>query len=113
MTEQQQRAANAELARRMGWTVKIEGGKFNAAKKPSWYSPEGKYSPLGLPDYFNSPAASRELMVWLAKQDKDIQFDFIRIIDESIPDGTPYMIGILTTPLPVIARAACKALGLR
>jgi len=56
----------ADLACAMGWTVKIEGGKFNLTKKPSWYSPKGAYSAIGCPDPFTNAADNRALVKWLA-----------------------------------------------
>ena len=130
MTEQQQSAC-AELARRMGITIEK---RWQHVTDSSWclYDlrlPGGTY--LGahcgsieeahalLPDYFTDHAASRELVAWLAADD-EILSQYIkelwRLSAEQIDNwkGRPDLrVKILTTPpLPVIARAACKALGI-
>lgn len=58
----------AELARAMGWTSKIEGGRFNQRKTLTWYSPTGSYSPK-MPDPFISHSDCHALMVWMAEDE--------------------------------------------
>ena len=107
MTEQQQRAASAELARRMGWRE----GEFAAI----WFPPDGNLKRVQAdpPGYFTDPAASWELRLWLAADDarwaklkqqltalwgSAAEQDLIRFA--------------LTLPCKTIAEAACKALGI-
>jgi hypothetical protein len=130
MTEQQQREACAQLARRMGITIEK---RWQHVTDSSWclYDlrlPGGTY--LGahcgsieeahalLPDYFNSPVASRELIVWLVAQPEQLRAQFERQIwillskDGSTKHGVTEVLFWIGLPLPVIARAACKALGI-
>jgi hypothetical protein len=68
------------------------------------------------PDYFTDAVASRELVTWLAT-DRDRMFEFCRALKVrlGVSNGlfTYELIEkVITAPLPVIARAACKALGI-
>lgn len=126
MTTEQQREACAELARAMYPTAVIEpsssgdGVDVRVYDKPnetrSWYG----FNP------FNSPEASRELVLWLAKQDDDDIHSFIcftlEIVSGDCALGWEHLkstgikneviMKLLTAPLPAIAEAACKALGI-
>jgi predicted metal-binding protein len=107
MTEQQQRAASAELAQRIGWRE----GEFAAI----WFPPDGnlKCVQADPPNYFTDPVASRELVLWLAKQERSIQREFVFALREATDEADLcYELRLLTAHLPVIARAACKALGI-
>ena len=150
MTEQQQ--ACAELARRMGITIEK---RWQHVTDSSWclYDlrlPGGTY--LGahcgsieeahalLPDYFTDAETSRELVVWLAKQectvgDQDhecygdglcLPFGrFIALVSNSWAvdrfcfNGHRFEVSLsglsalLTLEPPTVARAACKALGIK
>jgi hypothetical protein len=125
MTEQQQRAASAELAQRMGITIEK---RWQHVTDSSWclYDvrlPGGTY--LGahcgsieeahalLPDYFTDHAASWELVAWLAKQDRGIQREFVFSLREATNEvDLCYELRLLTAEPSVIARAACRALGI-
>jgi len=129
MTEQQQRAANAELARRMGYTVKIVSGKFGLWR---CHKPNGESQSVcahisesqawfSAPDYFTDPAASRELVTWLAKQEVIIKRRFIANLHPGLSDACVFndapidedmILEAMTAEPSVIARAACKALGI-
>ena len=134
MTEQQQSAC-AELARRMGWRT-VQYRHIGTGSCWKLINPRNEEVESALasevaayfyaPDYFNSPVASRELMAWLAADD-DRWFLFIlqliKLIDwptqsaHKIADATFAEIAsevryLMTAPLPIIARAACKALGI-
>jgi hypothetical protein len=114
MTEQQR--ASAELARRMGWTQRHTTDIIAAKLAGDWIRPDGSfYDREGWPpDYFTNAAASRELVLWLAKQ-KGFEVErFNNLIADKVRDygfqATPLQ--ILAADLSVIARAACKALGI-
>jgi len=127
MTEQQQREACAELAQRMGWRLEPEVDNwFRQTGRQIWRHPVTLIERQLPPDYFTDPAASRELAAWLAADDAR-WFVFIRqlikLIDwptqsaHKIADATFAEIAsevryLMTAPLPVIAKAACKALGI-
>ena len=114
MTEQQR--ACAELARAMYPTAVIEpsssgdGVDVRIYDKPnetrSWYG----FNP------FNSPDASRELVMWLAEQPHEIAYRFemifIRIALNDANAELPTSLFALSAPPEAIARAACKALGI-
>jgi hypothetical protein len=70
MTEQQR--ASAELARRMGWTQRHTTDIIAAKLAGDWIRPDGSfYDREGWPPgYFTDAAASRELVTWLAKQER-------------------------------------------
>lgn len=115
MTEQQQ-AACAELARRIGWREGELAG--------IWFPPDGNLKRVQTdpPEYFTNHAASRELVRWLAKTEtldevhRGYTF-FAELmskldIDPDMEFPVEIVMTALTAPLPVIARAACKALGI-
>lgn len=120
MTEQQQ--ACAELARAMYPTAVIEpsssgdGIDIRVYDKPnetrSWYG----FNP------FNSPAASRELVLWLAKQEVIIKRRFIANLHPGLSDACVFnnapidedmILEAMAAEPSVIARAACKSLGIK
>lgn len=133
MTEQQQREACAQLARRMGITIEK---RWQHVTDSSWclYDlrlPGGTY--LGahcgsieeahalLPDYFNSPVASRELVIWLAKQEVIVKRRFVANLHPGLSDACVFndapidedmILEAMVAEPSVIARAACKALGI-
>lgn len=125
MTEQQQREACAELARRMGWTLESDG------HWQSWRSPDGgtrrnvrpSHDEFPVGNFFTDPAASRELVMWIFAQPYDVSRYFVaEVLQRLWPDSSIFISSVqvdihmirdlLTVPLPVIARAACKALGI-
>lgn len=114
MTEQQQRAASAELARRMGWTdIQWLSGCQQGRLQSFRIEP--------IPDYFTDAAASWELRLWLASDDARWQ-DFAHALYEALGRPQPHLFAdggfyaslkpYLTAEPSVIARAACKALGI-
>jgi hypothetical protein len=132
MTEQQRASAelarrakgNAGLARAMGYQLRLTVDNLPDAHV---ITPDGKRLSLSeLPDYFTDAAASRELMVWLAKQDDDDIHSFICFALESVTGDcelgwehlkstgikNKVIMTLLTAEPSVIARAACKALGI-
>ena len=132
MTEQQKREACAQLAQRMGITIEK---RWQHVTDSSWglYDlrlPGGTY--LGahcssieeahalLPDYFTDPAASRELVTWLAKQEVIIKRRFIANLHLGLSDACVFndapidedmILEAMAAEPSAIARAACKALG--
>lgn len=109
MTNEQQQAACAELARRMGWTdIQWLSGCQQGRLQSSRLEP--------IPDPFDDPLASRELVKGLAA-DRDRMFEFCEALKVSLglSNGMfAYEVieKVITAPLPVIARAACKATGI-
>lgn len=119
-SEQQQQQACAELARRMGWTPPTSHDAPWPERFFYWLSPDGQSSQEDPPDYFTDPAASRELVAWLAADDARWQ-DFAHALYDALGKPQPHLFTgggfyaslkpYLTAPPSVIARAACKALG--
>ena len=131
MTEQQQREACAELARRMGWRVTEyhheKAGQcweliFPDGRRRKGYDSEAAACE-DVPDCFTDAAASRELVTWIFAQPYDVSRYFVaEVLQRLWPDSSIFISSVqvdihmirdlLTVPLPVIARAACKALGI-
>ena len=138
MTEQQQAACNAGLAQAMGYQLRLTMDNLPDAHV---IAPDGKRLSLSeLPDYFTDAETSRELVVWLAKQectvgDQDhecygdglcLPFGrFIALVSNSWAvdrfcfNGHRFEVSLsglsalLTLEPPTVARAACKALGIK
>jgi hypothetical protein len=65
--------------------------------------------------------ASRELVIWLAKQEVIVKRRFVANLHPGLSDACVFndapidedmILEAMTAPLPVIASAACKALGI-
>lgn len=122
-------ALNAALARAMGMEIvniaSLAGDPIIAVRL-------GRFQPIALklvsiaghlcddadglfwpPDFCNDPAASRELVMWLAEQDDATRARFDDAIEHAVaPYGGFTPLEILVTPLLTIAKAAAVALGI-
>ena len=107
MTEQQQREACAELARRMGWRE----GEFAGI----WFPPDGdlKRVQADPPDYFTDHVASWELRLWLASDDDRWRKFTYELFGKAEIKGWDYVRAGMTADPSVIANAACKSLGIK
>lgn len=120
----------AELARRMGYSV-VQSGTYFYLIDPLGCKQEnadgyavGSTCEAGAwmdaPDPFTSAEGSRELVLWLAKQIESRgeivqeKFESLLLHENVFNLNKELGLGLfyLTAPLPVIAEAACKALGI-
>lgn len=123
MTEQRL-TIRAELARRMGWTInEMRLGHFcliapDGSYRDCFHSePEDVWECEWLPDPFTNAAASRELVVWLYTQNVGISSSFSEALWKALSlDHEDHrwdvVREIISAEPSVIARAACKALGI-
>jgi len=119
MTEQQQAASNAGLAQAMGYQLRLTMDNLPDAHV---IAPDGKRLSLSeLPDYFNDAAASRKLVAWLAAQEVIVKRRFIVSLHPGLSDACVFndapidedmILEAMVAEPSVIARAACKALGI-
>lgn len=99
-------ALNQRLAEAIGYTQRPTTDLIAAELAGDWLKPDGSFYDNEPPDFANDPAASRELVQWLAKQDIFLQVRF----EEELQLRRPSMIDYLTTSPFTIALAADAAL---
>jgi len=107
-TENERREMNERLARAMGWRETTEADEFGPLFK--YVGPNGTDYCQGWPDFTRDAEASRELVGWLAVQDRTIQGRFVRRLRDDTTDvDLCYELRILTASPLLIAMAADAA----
>lgn len=116
MTEQQQ-AACADLARKMGipeseWPFKCLA-EHHLNDEDAWcYDCCETITKRVPPNPYESADASRQLVAWLASDDDYWRKFTYELFGKAEIKGWDYVRAGMTADLPIIARAACKALGI-
>ncbi len=119
-TEQERREMNEKLARAMGWKKcdPYQWGSF------CWFAPKGSERRKQPPDYTGDPAASRELVLWLAADRKKRERFVSALVPVRLTFTSTFMSvqewaamvnqvasALMTADPLIIARAAAEAVG--
>jgi len=122
MTDDERNEINARLARAMGWKLEDDWGHWQHWRSPDEYkrSVRPSYGEYPAGDFTRDPAASRELVKWIAKQNTKIKRTFVDAVSPKLGDACCFtdapldenmILDAMTAPLESIALAADAAIG--